>query len=129
FDKDRIFELYLNEIYLGYGSYGVASAALNYFNKSLDELTIGEAAFLAALPKAPNNYDPVRKYDAAIERRDWVLDRMFEDGRITREEHALAVAETLVPQRRDTLQAVTADYFAEEVRRELAARFGEEALY
>ncbi|MCH8237550.1 MAG: transglycosylase domain-containing protein, partial [Proteobacteria bacterium] len=58
--KDRILELYLNEIYLGFGSYGVAAAALNYFDKSLDDLTIGEAAFLAALPKAPNNYNPVK---------------------------------------------------------------------
>ena len=58
YGKDRILELYLNEIYLGYGSYGVAAAALNYFNKSLDELSIAEAAYLAALPKAPNNYHP-----------------------------------------------------------------------
>jgi penicillin-binding protein 1A len=129
YEKDRILELYLNEIYLGYGSYGVASAALNYFNKSLDELTIAEAAFLAALPKAPNNYDPVRKHDAAIDRRTWVLNRMLEDGHITEEEYETAMAEPLVPQRRESLQAVTADYFAEEVRRELAARFGEDALY
>ena len=129
FDKDRIFELYLNEIYLGYGSYGVASAALNYFNKSLDELTIGEAAFLAALPKAPNNYDPVRKPEAAVERRNWVLSRMLEDGQITRDQYETALAEPLQPQRRETLQAVRADYFAEEVRRELAQRFGEDALY
>jgi penicillin-binding protein 1A len=61
FTKDRILELYLNEIYLGFGSYGVAAAALNYFDKSLDELTLGEAAFLAGLPKAPNNYNPVRR--------------------------------------------------------------------
>ncbi|MEX0808711.1 MAG: penicillin-binding protein 1A [Dongiaceae bacterium] len=129
FDKDRILELYLNEIYLGFGSYGVASASLNYFNKSLDELTISEAAFLAALPKAPNNYDPVRKPEAAHDRRDWVLTRMLEDGHITREEFDTARAEVLTPVRRGTLEAVTADYFAEEVRRELAQRFGEDALY
>jgi len=129
YDKDRILELYLNEIYLGYGSYGVASAALNYFNKSLDELTIAEAAFLAALPKAPNNYDPVRKHEAALDRRAWVLNRMLEDGNITNEEYEAALAEPLVTQPRETLEAVTADYFAEEVRRELAERFGEEALY
>jgi penicillin-binding protein 1A len=129
FEKDRIFELYLNEIYLGFGSYGVASAALNYFNKSLDELTISEAAFLAALPKAPNNYDPVRKPEAAHDRRDWVLARMLEDGKITREEYDSARAEVLTPVRRGILEAVTADYFAEEVRRELAQRFGEDALY
>ena len=70
--KDRILELYLNEIYLGGGAYGVAAAALTYFDKSLDELTFGEAAFLAGLPKAPNNYNPVRFPEAAQARRDWV---------------------------------------------------------
>ena len=129
YDKDRILELYLNEIYLGHGSYGVASAALNYFNKSLDELTVAEAAFLAALPKAPNNYDPVRKHEAALDRRAWVLNRMLEDGKITDEEYEAALAEPLVIHPRETLEAVTADYFAEEVRRELAERFGEDALY
>ena len=84
--KERILELYLNEIYLGFGSYGVAAAALNYFNKSLDALTISEAAMLAALPKAPNNYNPLKKPRAAKGRRDWVVDRMLEDGVITPEE-------------------------------------------
>ena len=79
--KDRILELYLNEIYLGLQSYGVAAAAQAYFNKSLDELTLAEAAFLAALPKAPNNYNPFRFPEAARARRDWVLDRMAEDRR------------------------------------------------
>ena len=83
FSKDRILELYLNEIYLGIGSYGVAAAALNYFNKSLDELSIAEAAYLAALPKAPNNYHPTRYPEAAQTRRDYVLDRMRADGYIT----------------------------------------------
>ena len=77
--KERILELYLNEIYLGLQSYGVAAAAQAYFNKPLDELTLPEAAFLAALPKAPNNYNPFRFPDAAKARRDWVLDRMAED--------------------------------------------------
>ncbi len=84
FTKDQLLELYLNEIYLGHGSYGVVAAALNYFDKSLDELTLGETAFLAALPKAPNNYDPVRNPEAAKARRDWVVGRMLEDGYITR---------------------------------------------
>jgi penicillin-binding protein 1A len=77
--KDRILELYLNEIYLGSGYYGVAAAAQGYFNKSLDQLTIGEAAFLAGLPKAPNRYNPVRAPDLAEARRDWVLGRMVDD--------------------------------------------------
>ena len=80
FPKDRILELYLNEIYLGFGSYGVAAAALNYFNKSLDELNIAELAYLAALPKAPNNYHPIRKPEAARGRRDWVVGRLAGGG-------------------------------------------------
>src|SRR5580700_1386245 len=83
--KDHILELYLNEIYLGASSYGVASAALTYFDKPLDELTLAEAAFLAGLPKAPSNYSPVRFPLAARARRDWVLERMVEDGVATRE--------------------------------------------
>jgi len=129
FPKDRILELYLNQIYLGSGNYGVATAALNYFNKSLDELTIGEAAYLGALPKAPNNYNIVRDHAAALDRRNWVIDRMAEDGHITREEAAAAKAEPLELLSRDATEHVTADYFAEEVRREIVQRFGENGLY
>lgn len=129
FTKDRILELYLNEIYLGFGSYGVATAALNYFNKPLDQLTIAEAAYLAALPKAPNNYHPVNKHDAAIGRRNWVIGRMHEDGVITRAEAEEAQAMPLTIERRDETEYVTAEFFAEEVRRELADRYGEEELY
>ncbi|MDE0537285.1 MAG: penicillin-binding protein 1A [Rhodospirillales bacterium] len=127
--KERILELYLNEIYLGFGSYGVAAAALNYFNKSLDALTISEAALLAALPKAPNNYNPLRKPRAAKGRRDWVVDRMLEDGVITPEEAAAAKAQPLIVRKRDVTEFVNADYFAEEVRRELVQRYGEDELY
>ena len=77
YSKDQIYELYLNEIYLGLGSYGVAAAALNYFDKSVNELTLPEAAYLAALPKAPENYHPFRDPERAVERRNWVLDREF----------------------------------------------------
>jgi penicillin-binding protein 1A len=129
FTKDRILELYLNEIYLGGGSYGVAAAALNYFNKSLDELTVAEAAMLAAMPKAPNNYNPVRRAEAAKARRDWVIGRMLEDGHITAEQAKAALAEPLVVRTRGEADTVTADYFAEEVRRELVQRFGEDGLY
>ncbi|MCC7015946.1 MAG: penicillin-binding protein 1A [Rhodospirillales bacterium] len=127
--KDRILELYLNEIYLGFGSYGVAAAALNYFNKSLDELTVAEAAFLAALPKAPNNYHPVRNPEAAKARRDWAIGRMQEDGVIGPEEARLARAEPLTVRPRDEIVFVGADYFAEEIRRDLVARYGEQRLY
>jgi len=93
YSKDRILELYLNQIYLGIGSYGVAAAALDYFNKSLDELTVAEAAYLAALPKAPNNYHPVKHPDAALSRRNWVIDQMTENGVITAAEATQAKAE------------------------------------
>jgi penicillin-binding protein 1A len=123
--KDRILELYLNEIYLGLQSYGVAAAAQAYFNKSLDQLTIPEAAFLAALPKAPNNYNPFRFPDAARARRDFVLDRMAEDHVITRDQAVAAKATPITPaefRRPETLAG--ANYFTEEVRRRLIDRFG-----
>src|SRR5215467_11109719 len=91
--KDRILELYLNEIYLGASAYGVAAAALTYFDKSLDELTLGEAAFLAGLPKAPNRYNPRRVPQVAQARRDWVIDRMVGDGVATQAEAAKAAGE------------------------------------
>jgi len=125
--KERILEIYLNEIFLGQQAYGVAAAAQGYFNKSLDELTLAEAAFLAALPKAPNNLNPVRFPEAARARRDYVLGRMAEDGYITREEAAAARAEAIQPRptrRPDMLQV--GQHFSEEVRRELIARFGAE---
>ena len=127
--KDRILELYLNEIYLGFGSYGVAAAAYNYFNKSMDQLTVGEAAYLAALPKAPNNYHPVRFPQIAKGRRDYVLGRMLEDEIITQGQYDASIAEPLTIRERDEQRYVDAEYFAEEVRRELAGRFGEDQLY
>jgi penicillin-binding protein 1A len=127
--KDRILELYLNEIYLGAGAYGVASAALTYFDKPLDQLTLGEAAFLAGLPKAPSNYNPVRFPQAAKFRRDVVLDQMQEAGFATAAEVAAAKADPVVVRRRENTEVVDAPYFAEEVRRELIARFGEKAVY
>ena len=129
YSKERLLELYLNEIYLGSGSYGVAAAALNYFDKSLAELTPAEAAYLAALPKAPNNYHPVRFYEKAVARRNYVLNRMAEDGYLSREEADQAAAsplQTAPPREQDFVRA---DYFAEEVRRELISRFGEKSLY
>src|SRR5256885_280419 len=81
FSKDQILELYLNEIFLGENSYGVAAAATNYFGKSLDELTLSQTAFLAGLPKGPANYSPIRHKDTAIARRNYVLQQMEEIGR------------------------------------------------
>lgn len=129
FTKDRILELYLNEIYLGRGSYGFAAAALNYFNKSLDELTLPEAAYLAALPKAPNNYHPINRREAAVARRNWVLNRMFEDGRIDAASLETALAAPLAVSQPDPARFVRAGHFTEEVRRQLLERYGEDALY
>ena len=129
FTKDRILELYLNEIYLGLGSYGVAAASLNYFNKSLDELTIAEAAYLAALPKAPNNYHPTRRSKAAIDRRNWVVGRMVQDRRITTLEAEEAWNEPLMTRARGVAEVAQADHFAEEVRRELVRLYGDDGLY
>jgi penicillin-binding protein 1A len=127
--KDRILELYLNEIYLGAGAYGVAAAALTYFDKSLEELTLGEAAFLAGLPKAPNRYNPARVPQAAQARRDWVIDRMVEDGAASPAQAAQAGAEPPTLHRRQGTEQVSAPYFAEEVRRELITRYGDKGLY
>jgi len=127
--KDRILELYMNEIYLGYGSYGVAAAALNYFNKSMDELSVAETAYLAALPKAPNNYNPIRRRAQATARRNWVVGRMVQEGIISQAEADKAETEPLVTVKRSKTELVKADFFAEEVRRELVDRFGEDRLY
>ena len=129
FSKEHILELYLNEIYLGSGSYGVAAAALRYFDKSLDELNIEEAAYLAALPKAPSNYHPVRNHDAAKARRNWVIGRMLEEKYITEAEAQAAWAAPLVGKGRESVDTYQADFFAEEVRRQLVDRYGEGMLY
>lgn len=129
FSKDRILELYLNEIFLGARSYGVAAAGLHYFNKPLDELTIEEVAYLAALPKAPNNYHPVRNLEAATARRNWVIKRMQEDGHIAANEATLAESKPLVTVSRNETDIVDAPYYAEEVRRILLDTYGEDGLY
>ena len=125
--KQRILELYLNEIYLGEGAYGVVAAAQTYFNKPLDQLTVGEAAMLAALPKSPKNYDPFRYADAARGRRDWVLDRMAETHAITAADAEAGKAEPLTPSKYRAPDTVPgAEWFTEEVRRRLALRFGQD---
>jgi penicillin-binding protein 1A len=125
--KARVLELYLNEIFLGQGAYGVGAAAMAYFGKALDELTVAEAAYLAALPKAPNNYNPWRFPEAAKGRRDWVLERMAQDGVIDRATAEAAQATPIEVRPGRFAERVPAEWFAEEVRRQLIARFGEEA--
>ena len=90
--KDHLLELYLNEIFLGYRAYGVAAASLVYFDKPLDQLSISEAAYLAALPKAPNNYHPIRKKEAAIGRRNWVIDQMLKNEHVSEGQADLALS-------------------------------------
>jgi len=130
FTKEEILELYLNEIYFGIGAYGVAAASLLYFDKSVHELTLEEIAYLAALPKAPNNYHPYRYTERAIERRNWVVDRMVENGYIDVQEAAEAKAMPLKVTPRETgSQLFAAEYFTEEVRRVVASIYGEDRLY
>ena len=129
YTKEHILELYLNEIYLGQGAYGVASAALNYFDKSMNELTLGEMAFLAALPKAPNNYHPERHAAAAKDRRDWVLQQMEANGYATPEEVAEAREEPIVMKHRTKQLTEDGQYYAEEVRRLVVSHMGDDSIY
>ena len=128
-DKNRILELYLNQIYLGFRSYGVAAASLNYFNKSLNELNISEAAYLAALPKAPNNYHPIRKKKAALARRNWVIKRLRQERIITEQKALIATNTELITIERPELKPVEAQYFLEDVRKKLIDEYGENKLY
>ena len=129
YSKDKILELYLNEIYLGSGSYGIAAASLAYFDKPVSELTIGEAAYLAALPKAPENYNPYRDKDKATERRNWVIDQMAANGYIKASDAEAAQQKPLTVTNRDQNLDTTGEFFTEDVRREIIARYGVTALY
>ena len=129
FEKDEILEVYLNEIYLGRGAYGIGAASVRYFGVAPPDLTLAQAAYLAALPRAPNNYHPIFRRDAAIARRDYVLNRMVEDGAITEAEAGAARDEPLEVRERAALDQVDAPYFAEEVRRSLQRDYGSDTLY
>ncbi len=127
-DKNAILELYLNDIYLGNGSYGIGTASLNYFNKSVYNLELHEIAFLAALPKAPNNYNPKINYSKAVERRNWVIDRMYANGYIKIED-LIYKSKPLEVYKRKDVKFSDADYFYEEIRKELYLKFGKDTLY
>jgi penicillin-binding protein 1A len=127
--KNQILELYLNEIYLGFNSYGVAAAALDYFDKPLDELTVAEVSFLAAIPKNPNKYFREKNHDAAMERRNYVINRMLEDKYITQAQATEAMAAPLGFHPQKDIATVPAGHFTEEVRRELLASYGKDGLY
>ena len=125
--KDQILEMYLNQIYFGHGAYGIVAATLTYFDKSVTELSLPEAAFLAGLPKAPNTYSPYRNPDRAKSRKELVLGRMIEAGFISEEEAQTAMSTTL-NYRRQSIEPI-ASYFIEEVRQHLVKRYGESLVY
>ena len=132
--KDDILSLYLNEIFLGQNSYGVTAAAQTYFGKTLEQLSIAEAAFLAVQPKAPSDYHPVRNRERALQRRDFILKEMAENGYITSEEAELAKAEPLMTVQGGELPSSRAklpprSYFTDEIRRQLSRTFGSEELF
>ena len=130
YSKDKILELYLNEIYLGLGAYGIAAASLVYFDKSVNELTVSEAAYLAALPKAPSSLHPVKNRERALERRNYVIDRMLENGWVKSADAEKARKDVLlVTSRTNAAHIFAGEYFAEEVRRDVFERYGEKKLY
>ncbi len=126
--KQQIMEIYLNQIFLGRNAYGIQSAARAYFDKDVGELTLPEAAYLAILPKAPSNYDPDRQTQRALDRRNYVLREMRENGYITNAQYAEANAALLgTVDRTAPREQPVGDYFMEEVRRSLIAQYGEKA--
>ena len=126
--KDQILELYLNDIYLGFGSYGIGTASLNYFNKSIHDLDLSEVAYLASLPKAPNNYHPVNNYNQAIERRNWVIDRMFKNNFIDMKKLKFKNKPITIFNRTENF-FTKADYYYEEIRKHLYKLYGANKLY
>ena len=129
-DKEAILELYLNEIFLGQNSYGVAAAAQTYFNKTLDQLDPHEAAFLASLPKAPSDYHPVRRKDRLLARRNFVLREMEENGYLTEDNYQIEVERPLRSVQNGDFESFRTalpdrDYFTDEIRRQLSQDFGE----
>lgn len=129
YSKNRILELYLNQIYLGNGAYGVTSAAMNYFSKDLKDLTIEEAATLAALPKAPSTLDPSRHKNRAKARRNWVIERMKDEGYITTEEAKKATVKEIVLTTKYVSAILDNGYYNESVRLELINKYGSDYVY
>ncbi|WP_300528588.1 penicillin-binding protein 1A [Maricaulis sp.] len=130
FTKDQILELYLNEIYFGQRAYGAAAAALNYFDKSLDELTLSESALLAAVVNGPARFHPIRHPERTIDRRNWVLSRMAANGYISEEQAREAAQDPLqIAERLSGDDYLAAEYFVENVRRQVFSMYGEDELY
>lgn len=129
FPKDKILELYLNQIYLGSGAYGVAAAAQVYFNKSIDELTLEEDALLATLPKAPSKLDPRKNIEKAKDRRNWVLQRMVDENFVEEKEGQMAMEEPINLHSKDDDDAVKASFFSDSVKKELSELYGSDGVF
>ncbi len=129
FSKEKILFLYLNQIYLGHGAYGVEAASRTYFNKSARDLNLQESALLAGLPQAPSRYSPVAHLDRAKARQKYVLQRMLEEGYISREAHEAALNAPLQIQAPTENVFEKAPYFTEHVRRYLIERYGRDVCY
>lgn len=129
FSKDRILELYLNQIYLGSGAYGVAAAAQVYFNKSIDELTLEEAALLATLPKAPSKLDPRKNIEKAKARRNWVLQRMIDENFIEEKAGEVAMKEPIILKTKDDEEVIKASFFSDSVKKELTELYGSDNVF
>jgi penicillin-binding protein 1A len=129
FPKDRILELYLNQIYLGSGAYGVAAAAQVYFDKSVDELTLEEVALLATLPKAPSKLDPRKNIQKAKDRRNWVIDRMIAENFIEEKIGKIAMEQPIILKTRIDQDSVKASFFSDSVKKELTALYGSDNVF
>lgn len=129
FPKDKILELYLNQIYLGSGAYGVAAAAQVYFDKSIDELTLEEDALLATLPKAPSKLDPRKNIEKAGERRNWVIKRMIEGGFIEEKEGEEAMRQPIALKAKEDEEIMKASFFSDSVKKELSELYGSDGVF
>ena len=127
--KKRILELYLNQIYLGEGSYGIASASLRYFNKPISELDYGEAALLAALPKAPSKYNPYKNIKLATFRRNLVLNNILENGFIDKDQHTDLINSQIKLKKRKRIYLEDSRYYVEDVRKDVIDRYGYDKVY
>ncbi len=127
--KSRILELYLNQIYLGSGTYGVAAASNKYFNKSLEELDLSDVSFLAALPKAPSRYNPKKNYKKSLARRNWVLKRMYINNYITKDEYNIFVKNPIKIIENKNRPLYSSDYYLETIRKQIIEIYDEDFLY
>ncbi|MFT6220024.1 MAG: penicillin-binding protein 1A [Rickettsiales bacterium] len=129
FSKDEVLELYLNQIYLGSGSYGVAAAAQIYFDKAIEDLSIGETALLATLPKAPSKLDPRKNIKKAKIRRDWVIGRMVKEGFISKEDGKMEIEKPIILVERSDGEVFKAEFFADAVKKELTNLYGSDNVF